>query len=148
MRDSVLPGHPPFKYSDIPGIEGQGYQTIHVEGVKAILALLPHMIKGIVAHGPLQDNFIHSAAILLCVPEKYTKLLAQLGQEIMQTHYTVSYNEAQFGATARLGVNEVACYLATIGVTAEEAEQWRPWAAAYVDMELEAQPNSYHVPKL
>jgi hypothetical protein len=110
--------------------------------------LLPHTIRGIVAHGPLRDNFVRSAAILLCVPEKYTKLLAQLGQEITQTRRTVSYNEAQFGAAARLGVNEVACYLEAIGVTAEEAERWWPWAAAYVDMELEVQLNSYHVPKL
>jgi hypothetical protein len=148
MQDSIQLGHPPFKYSSIPGIEGQGYQTIHIEGAKAILVLLPHTIKGIVAHGPLQDNFVHLAAILLCIPEKYTKLLAQLGQEIMPTRRTVSYTEAQFGATARLSVNKVAHFLATIGVTAKEAEWWRPWAAAYVEMELEAQPNSYHMLKL
>lgn len=32
--------------------------------------------------------------------------------------------------------------MASIGVTAAEVEEWRPWAAAYVDMEIEERPDA------
>jgi len=42
----------------------------------------------------------------------------------------------------------VARFLAFVGVTTDEAEQWQQWAAAYIDMELEEHPQSDHAPTL
>jgi hypothetical protein len=35
-------------------------------------------------------------------------------------------------------------YMASVRVTTEEVKCWQPWAAAYVDMEINEQPNSMH----
>ena len=39
-------------------------------------------------------------------------------------------------------------YLASTGVTAAEAEGWRAWACAYVEMDLEMHPESTYAPML
>ena len=136
-----------FKYIGIP-LVGQGYQTAHLEGARAMLSFLPFAPKGGTIRGPLRDAFLRSAAALLCVPERYSQVLAQLGQDIAHGRRAQHYNEARFGYGNNLGVNEVARFLASVGVTPGEAEQWRPWAAAYIDMELEEHPNGSHAQTL
>jgi hypothetical protein len=42
----------------------------------------------------------------------------------------------------------VAEFLASVGTTSDEAEQLRPWATAYVAMELEDYPNSEYATRL
>jgi hypothetical protein len=132
-----------FKYIGIP-LVGLGYQTAHIEGARAILSLLPLNPKGYTTRGPIRDAFLRTAATLLCVPEWYTRVLVQLGQDVAPRRGTQLYDEAQFGTAATLSVNGLARFLASVGVTADEAEQWRPWAAAYVEMELEEHPNGTH----
>jgi hypothetical protein len=58
------------------------------------------------------------------------------------------YEVLRFGDDCHLGINEAAHFFAFIGVTMEEAEQWRPWAAAYINMELEEHPESDHAQML
>jgi hypothetical protein len=134
-----------FKYIGIP-LVGKGYQTAHIEGTRALLSFLPLTMKGnALKGGPLRNAFLHSAAALLAVPERYTRTLTSLHQEIAQGVLPISrahsYREARFGDATHLGINEVARFFASVGVTADEAEQWRPWATAYIDMELEEHPN-------
>jgi hypothetical protein len=132
-----------FKYIGIP-LVGQGYQTAHIEGARALLALLPPTIKGFTLRGPLQDAFLRTAAALLCVPEHYAQLVSQLGEEIAPGHCISYYDEKRFSTASTLNEDSIAKYLASISVSADKAEDWRPWAAAYVEMELEEHPNSYH----
>ena len=132
----------PFKYIGIPHV-GQGYQTAHLDGAKALLSFLPHS-KGGITRGPIRGAFLRAAAALFSVPEQYQQVLAQLGQDIISTRVKRSYNAAQFGDENHLGVNEVVRYLATVGVTTAEAEKWRAWATAYIDMELEEHPDDVH----
>ena len=47
-----------------------------------------------------------------------------------------------------LGINEVAYYLASIGIIINEAETWQAWAAAYVEMELTEHLDSRHAQML
>lgn len=53
-----------FKYIGIP-LVGQGYQTAHIKGTRALLSFLPLTIKGGTARGPLRDAFLCAAAVLL-----------------------------------------------------------------------------------
>lgn len=98
--------------------------------------------------GPLRDAFLCAAAALLCVPERYMQVLAQLGQGVAQGRRALYYVEGRLGTAANFGVNEVAQFLASVGVTSDEAEQWRPWAAAFIEMELEGRPNGRHAQML
>jgi hypothetical protein len=128
-----------------PGIPfvGSGYQTIHIEGARALLSFLPLTAKR--AHmcgGSFRDGFLWAAAALLCIPGRYTQALSDLGQTIAHERSASTYDEAQFGAAASLSINQIGHFLASVGVTSEEAEKWRPWAAAYVEMELEARPDA------
>ena len=132
----------PFKYIGIPHV-CQGYQTAHLDGAKALLSFLPHS-KGGITRGPIRGAFLRAAATLFSVPEQYQQVLARLGQDISSTHVKRPYNATQFGDENHLGVNEVARYLATVGVTTAEAEKWRAWATAYIDMELEEHPDDVH----
>ncbi len=49
---------------------------------------------------------------------------------------------------SHLGINDVAHFLASIGITTEDAEQWRPCAAAFIEMELKEHPTGSHAPIL
>ena len=100
--------------------------------------------KGFTTCGPIREAFICIAATLLCVPEQYNLVLAQTGQGIAPTRSTQFYNESRFGTTSTLDMTGVARFLASVSMTFDETEQWQPWAAAYVDMELEEHPNSSH----
>ena len=136
-----------FKYIGIP-LVGQGYQTAHLEGNKALLSFLPLTIKGTVPRGPLRDAFLCAAAALLSVPECYSQVLDQMGQGIPQRRRAQRYDVTRFGDASNLGINEVARFLASTGVSVDEAEQWRPWATAYIDMEVEEHPNGGHAQAL
>jgi hypothetical protein len=135
-----------FKFPGVPLVCG-GHQPAHIEGARALLGFLPRN-KGGTERGPLRDTFLRSAATLLCVPEKYLQVVTQLGITITTPRRKQLYSPTQFGNESRLGVNEVVRYFASIGVTTDEAEAWRAWAAAYVDMELEDRPTSAHAPQL
>jgi len=131
-----------FKFPGVPCV-CKGYQVPHIEGVRALLEFLPRR-KGSVVRGPLRDVFLRNAAILLCVPEQYQRVTTQIGVTITTPRRKQMYSTTQFGNETRLGVNDVARYFAYIGVTTDEAESWRAWAAAYIDMELEERPTSTH----
>jgi hypothetical protein len=136
-----------FKYIGIP-LVGQGYQTAHIDGARAILSLVPLSLKGFTMRGPLREAILCHSAALLCVPEQYTRILAQIGQTIAPTRLPHMYDEAQFGKANTLDIKGMARFMASVGITAHEAEQWRPWAAAYIEMELEERPTSAHAPML
>lgn len=137
-----------FIYPGIPLVTSS-YQTVHVEGAKALLSFIPRRTKGGFVRGMLRDAFLNAAAALLSVPERYQNTLNQLEQDIAPERLpTPIYNEKEFGTANQLGISEVAAFLATVGVTTAEAEQWRPWAAAYIDMELEKHPDSDATPML
>ena len=131
-----------FKYVGIP-LVGQGYQTVHIEGTRALLSFFPLTIKGATVRGLLRDAFLRAAAALLCVPERYTQVLAQLGQGIAQGRRALYYDKGRFGTAANFGVNEMARFLASVGVTSDVAEQRRPWATAFVEMELNARARAH-----
>jgi hypothetical protein len=80
--------------------------------------------------------------------EHYTQLVSQLGEEIAPGRSVTYYDEKRFDTTSTLNKDGIAKYLASIGVSANEAEDWQLWAAAYVEMELEEHPNSYHAQTL
>jgi hypothetical protein len=56
-----------LKYSSILCVHNK-YQDIHIEGAKAMIALLPLNAKGFATHGPIWNTFICTAAMLLCIP--------------------------------------------------------------------------------
>jgi hypothetical protein len=79
------------------------------------------------------------------MPECYQEMLTCLEQDIEPEQATNAiYKEQQFSMTNQLGVDEVATFLASAGMTTIETEQWQPWVAAYVDMELKAHLNSMY----
>jgi hypothetical protein len=136
--------NPAFTYVGIPVSEpgrGPGYQVAHIDGTRALLAFLPLNSRGAVTSGPIRDAFLRAASALLSVPERYSQVLAQLGLTIDAQRRTILYSEAQYGAAEALGINEVTRFLAATGVTTAEAEQWRAWATAYLEMDLERSPN-------
>ncbi|KAI0287759.1 hypothetical protein BC826DRAFT_1188804 [Russula brevipes] len=140
-----------FTYRGIPRIgTGTGfYQTAHIEGAKAVLAFVPLSKRGATVRGPPREPFLLAAAALLCVPERYPQTLAQLGLAVAPARLcTVRYSEASFGPLAAASPRSVARYMATIGVSAGEADLWRAWAAAYVEMELEERPGGARVEEL
>ena len=135
-----------FKFLGIPCV-CQGYQVLHIEGARALLGFLP-CHKGNTVRGPLWDVFLRNTATLLCVPNQYQRVTTQIGVTITTPRRKQIYNTTQFGNETRLGINDVARYFASIGVTMDEAECWRAWATAYIDMELEERPASTHAPLL
>ena len=136
-----------FKYPGIPRV-GNGYQTIHIEGTKTLLRLLPLAPRTGSPRTPLRDAFLRAAAMLLCVPEQYTRVIDQLGVSITKGHTSLLYTEAQYGSARNIGTDDVARFLAATGTTSDEAEKLRPWAMAYIAMELESYPNSEHSARL
>jgi len=114
--------------------------------VKAILRFIPCASKG--PKGPtravIKDAFLRAAAMLLIVPERYQHIIEQLGLTIAPNCRTKIYNATIFGDERHLGENEMAHFLTSSGVTTNEAESWRPWAAAYTAMEIINNPSSSH----
>jgi len=119
----------------------------HLDGAKAILMFIP-CTKGHAYRDPLRNTFLCAAAALLSVPDLYQETLTQLEITIDPEHQRQTYDALKFGDSHHLGINEVTRFLAFVGVTADEVEQWRQWAAAYIDMELEERPQSDHAPTL
>jgi hypothetical protein len=137
-----------YKYIGIPFL-GQGYQKAHIEGAKALLSFLPLNSKRTSARfGPLRDAFLRVAAALLGVPERYPQTLAALQLTVAPARTSVFYSEALFADANHMGVNDVTRFLASAGVQPEAAESWRPWATAFIEMELEEHPNGTHAPIL
>ena len=139
-----------FKYIGVPHV-GQGYQSVHINGAKAILRFIPRALKG--PKGPtrttIKDAFLRAAATLLIVPEHYQHVIEQLGLTIAPNRRAKIYNATIFGDERHLGENEMARFLTSAGVTTNEAESWRPWAAAYTAMEIIDDPsNSHHTESL
>jgi hypothetical protein len=130
-----------FTYIGIPYV-CEDYQKAHINGAKTILSSIPPMAKGAPNRGPLRHAFSCTAAVLLCVPGRYKQILEGLGQQIIQGKQFQYYDTQRFGDENHTSITEVARYFALIGMTAEKAEQWRAWAAAYVDMEINESPNS------
>jgi hypothetical protein len=135
-----------FKFLGVPCV-CKGFQPPHIEGARAMLGCLPRP-RGNTVRGPLRYVFLRNAAALLCVPEKYQQVVTQLGVTIAANRSQQLYSTERFGNETRLGVNEVVRYFASVGVTTNDAESWRAWAAAYVDMELEERPASAWAPQL
>jgi hypothetical protein len=139
-------GH--FSYIGIP-LVGNGYQSAHIEGNRALLAFLPLNIRGTaICKGPLWYNFLSAAVALLGVPQRYEQLLTQEHLLLHQTRRFEPYSEAQFGAAYKLDIEQIARFLAWSGVRPEEAEQWCPWATAYIEMELSECLDSTYAPTL
>ena len=131
----------------IPRVEDD-YQDAHIKGARAIIALTPLTPKGFAVRGRIREPFMRAAAILLCEPEGYTRVTNQLNNSIASTRTDTRYDETIFGNLATITPNTFARYAATIGVTANEAETWRPWAMAYIAMELDDRPCSEYATDL
>ena len=131
----------------IPRVKNE-YQDAHIKGAKAIIALTPLTPKGFAVRGRIREPFMRAAAILLCEPEGYTQVTNQLNNSIAPTRTDTRYDETIFGKLADITPNTFARYVATIGVTANEAESWRPWAMAYIAMELEDRPHAEYATDL
>ena len=137
-----------FHYPGIP-LVGKGYQNAHIEGNRALLMFLPLNIKRTAIHkGALQFNFLSTAAALLGVPQRFEQLLTQKQLPVYQVWRSDPYMEAQFSTTYNLGIEQIARFLAWNGVPPDEAEQWHPWATAYIEIELIEHPNGIHAPAL
>ena len=136
-------GNSAFKYPRIPHV-GNGYQTMHIEGTKTLLRFLPLAPRTGSPRTPVRDAFLRVAAMLLCIPEEYTWVIDQLGVSIAKGYTSLLYTEAQYGSAHNIGTNNIARFLAAAGTTSNEAEKLRPWAMAYIAMELESYPNSEH----
>jgi hypothetical protein len=117
--------------------------------MKALLSFLPCKPRTRSTHSHLREPFLCAAAALLSIPGRYQETLSRLGRITHSERCPAClYEEMMFGVADHLGINEIASFLAHAGVTAIEAEGWRAWATAYVEMEIEGQPNSYYTPVL
>ena len=134
-----------FKYIGIPYVV-QGYQTVHLNGAKAILGFIPCAFKGMKGPTckPIRNAFLRAAAMLLIVPERYQHIIEWLGLIIAPNCCKKIYDVTRFGDKNHLGENEMARFLTSAGVTTHKAETWRPWAAAYAAMEISEHPSSSH----
>jgi len=135
MREDAEANGRTFTYIGIPLI-GQGYPSIFIKGTKAILAFVPLSTKGHPLKGPAHEPFLHTAAVLLCMHDQYPQTVIKLGISIAGNRSHQSYGKAQSEPSSPITTQLVAQCLAMNGVSAEEAESWRPWAATYVEMEL------------
>ena len=98
-----------FKYIGIPYVV-QGYQTVHLNGTKAILGFIPHAFKGTKGPTckPIRNAFLHTAAMLLIVPERYQHIIERLGLIIAPNCHKKIYDATHFGDKNHLGENEMA----------------------------------------
>ena len=114
-----------FKYAGIPHVS-QGYQTVHIDGAKAILHFIPRASKG--PKGPtcalIKNAFLRAASALLIIPERYQHVIERLGLTIAPNHRKKIYDTTRFGDEKHLGKNEMASFLTSAGVTTDEAEAW------------------------
>ena len=129
------------KISGLPRVYNN-YPPALVEGMRAVLALLPQSTRGrkAVPRNSLCSAFLRVVAALVGVPEWYKETAVQLGISIAQEQCSRLYNPAHYGSDDQLGVNKVMQFLADTGVSLAEAESWRPWAVTYIAIELEKQP--------
>ncbi len=138
--------HRQTQYVSIPFV-GQGYQKLHLEGMKALLSFLPLSNWGTsIRPGTLRDAFLCHTAVLLAVPECYRQQLVALGVIVSTEWRTTMYVEANFAVASRISANIIVQFLASASVQPEEAEQWRPWVTAFIEMELEDHPTTTHAP--
>jgi hypothetical protein len=116
--------------------------------MKAILCFLPRQFRGSI-NVHLREQFLHAAAALLSVPERYQETLTRLEVDIQPEHTLMPlYDEASFSAADHIDINTVASFMAHNGITTAEAEYWWAWATAYVEMELEKEPSGSYAPLL
>jgi hypothetical protein len=137
-----------FLYSGIP-LVGAGYQSAHIEGNCALLLFIPLNNRGSALRKDFpRKSFLSAAAALLSVPQMYEQLTAAKQIIIAPIRRYDSYSEARFGSARTINTEQLARFLAANGVTQIEAEQWRPWATAYLEMELAVHPENAHAPAL
>lgn len=137
----------PFVYPGIPLVEN-GYQNAHIEGTRAMLAYLPVTGKGATVRGPPRSAFLRAAATLFCVPEQYALTLEQLGIDIAQHKGEPTFDEESYGPLTAANVQSVAQCMALNGVTTVDAESWRAWASAYIEMKLSESPDGPYTAEL
>jgi len=139
--------HPNFKgayqYVSLLLVNG-GYPTAHLTGLKALLSFLPLTLQGTVTSGDPHHSFLHSAAALLIVLERYSWILSRMGVVIAPLCLDRPYDIARFGQVCDLNMEAMARLLALYGVTTDKAETWHAWVCVYVEMDLLAHPTSTH----
>jgi hypothetical protein len=131
------------KYQGIPCV-GLGYLTMHIEGAMAVLKFVPITKKYTTMKGSPHDFLLRTIAMIGCVPGRYQKTMTQLGITTAKIQSSSRYDTEAFGPFESINMEVATRYMASVGVTTEEVERWRPWAAAYVDMEIDEQLNSTH----
>ena len=136
-----------FEYIGVPRV-GEGYISAHIEGARTTSDFIPTNAKGQPNRGSLRDTILRAAAGVLIVPQRYTRNLNRLKLQIAEIRRTQQYDASRFGDENHLGIHEMVEYLASIGVTEDEAESLRPWAAAFIEMDLEKHPHSHHANNL
>jgi len=136
-----------FKFIGIPQV-GPGYIKTHIEGTKAMALFIPANSKGVCNCRLLRDAILRSAAALFSVPQRYSHMLDKLELQVAEVRRTLQYDAARFGDENHLGLVHITQYLAFIGFTEDEAERLRPWAAAFLEMDLEEHPHSNHADEL
>jgi hypothetical protein len=140
--EASTPGYT-YKYRGIPCV-GLGYSTMHIEGAMAVLKFVPITKKYTTMKGSPRDFLLCAIAMIGCVPGRYQKTMTQLGITTTKIRSSRRYDTEAFGPFESINMEVATRYMASVGVTTEEVERWRPWAAAYVDMEIDEQPNSTH----
>ena len=132
-----------FTFKGVPFV-CNGYLNVHVDATRALLALLLLLSKkscpGTIC-GPLRDTFLWSVAMLLNVHGMYGETITRLHLTVAPQRYAHFYSPSEFADESHLNCEHVARFLASVGVTTAEAETWRQWAAAYVDMSLTEHPE-------
>jgi hypothetical protein len=137
-----------FDYIGIP-LVGTGYQSAHIEGNRALLNFIPLNNRGTSLRKDFPRKlFLTTAAALLGVPQRYERLMTEKQISPAAFRYYETYSEPKFGNLRTLNIEQIARFLASAGVLPSEAEQWRPWATAFIEMELDAHPGSTRAPTL
>ncbi len=114
--------HGQLCYIGIP-FDGQGYQRLHLEGMKALLTFLPLNNRGTcIRLGSLRDAFLCHTTVLLAIPERYRQQLVVLGVVVSIEQRATLYTKADFAVASRIGVNDLVQFLALASVQPEEAE--------------------------
>jgi hypothetical protein len=84
---------------------------------------------------------MRAAAALLAVPGRYQQSVANADFDIARDRLPLQYDVANLGPPESLNVQVITRFLALAGVSVDEAEGWRSWAAAFVATELAERPN-------
>jgi hypothetical protein len=101
-----------------------------------------------IRNGTLRHRFMNAAAALLGVPQRYEQLLEKEQIQVNEDRLNDPFTEGSSSNARTLSIGKLAKFLATNGVHPDEAEKWRPWATAYIEMELNRSTNSDHAPIL